>query len=206
MSSALLYYGPGAREEALEEAYRLGELMTPPFGDEGLKVEEARAFVEALQLPPFDGIGCVIAGPMDMATPAASDVLLKSIEEFGDYVRPILWAHDLDGVTPTIRSRCLARWAWADPDDQEPDEDSDEIEAAGRSLVHAALNKELWAIPGYVTPHKGKEHQLLNIAAGEISRNPTPEALQLWESLRKVAEHRNPTPIEIIAAFLRSSE
>lgn len=202
MTSAILYYGPGARAAALEEVYRVGSLLAPPFGDDGLKVDEARAFVDSLQLPPFEGIGVSVVGPMDRATPQASDALLKTVEEFGKYVLPILWAHDLEGVTPTLRSRCLDRWAWVDPDDIEPDEDSDELEAAGRGLVKAALSGELWAIPGYVNDHKGKEHELLNIAAEAIYRDGSIEALRLWESVRACAEHRNPTPIEVIAAFL----
>lgn len=203
MASCILYYGPGARIEALDEAHRIGELVAPPFGDEGLKVDDAREIVRLLGIPPFEGIGVVVAGPMELATYKANDALLKSIEEFdAETVRPVLWANELEEVSPTIRSRCLARWAWLDPEDEEIDEDRDALEAAGRGLVRAALAGDLWAIPDYVNQHKGDLTDLLGIAAGAIADDPTERALRLWESIRKVARHRNPRPIEIIAAFL----
>jgi hypothetical protein len=203
MSSCILYHGPGAEGEALDEAHRIGHLLAPPFGEGGLKVADARKLVELLQIAPFDGIGVVVAGPMDQATYKANDALLKTIEEFdGEMVQPILWAHDLEDVSRTIRSRCLDRWVWLDPADEEPDEDSDEVEAAGRGLVQAVLSGDLWLIPDYVNAHTGKEHKLLSVAAGAIAANPTEPALRLWSRLRKVAKHRNPAPIEVVAAFL----
>lgn len=203
MSSCILYHGPGARAEALDEAHRIGVLLAPPYGDVGLKVDEARDLVSQLQVPPFEGVGVVIAGPMDKATYKASDALLKTIEEFDPEVaQPILWADDLEDVAPTIRSRCIDRWVWVAPEDREPDEGSDEIESAGRALVRSALSGDLWAIPDYVKAHAGKEHLLLAVAAQAITDDSTEKALRLWESLRSVSRHRNPTTIEVVAAFL----
>jgi hypothetical protein len=203
MASCILYYGPGAKGEALEEAYRIGELVAPPFGDAGLKVAEAREIVRLMDIPPFEGVGVVVAGPMELATYKANDALLKSIEEFdAETMQPILWANELEEVAPTIRSRCLERWAWLDPDDEEIDEDRDAIEAAGRGLVRSALDGDLWAIPDYVNQHKGALADLLGIAAGAIVDDPSERALRLWGSLRKVAKRRNPRPVEVIAAFL----
>ena len=110
MTSCILFHGPKARQAVLHEANCIGRLLAPPFGEEGaygLKVDEAREFVALLSTAPLGtAVGVVIAGPMDVASPKSSDVLLKSIEEFNaSVVFPLLWAHDLGGVTGTIRSR-----------------------------------------------------------------------------------------------------
>ncbi len=204
MSSCILFHGPGARAEALEEAYRIGHLMAPPMGDDGLKVDEAREAVSLLQTSPLSGVGCLVIGPMDYSNKKSSDVLLKVVEEFdGEYVHPILWAKDLEDVHPTLRSRCLDRWVWVDPADlEDPDEDDDELEHAGRELVRASLSGELWLIPELVTKQSKKLNELLEVMANAIAADPTVENLTLWESLRQAARYRNPTAIEIIAACL----
>ncbi len=203
MSSCLLYHGPGARSEALEEAYRIGELMAPPIGDGGLKVDDARKAVSILHTAPFSGIGVVVIGPMNLASNQSSDVLLKVIEEFnGDYIQPILWAEDLEDVTVTIRSRCIARWSWVDLNEAEIDEEDDALESAGRELVRAALAEEFWLVPDLVTQHSDSLLKLLNVVSKTIAANLDEKHLRLWESIRLVAQHRNPTVIEFIAALL----
>jgi len=205
MASALLFHGPGARIAALDQAYLMGRLLEPPFGDEGLKVDEARRVVHLLSSIPIGSEkGVVVVGPMERANYKAGDVLLKSLEEFdGRYLQPVLWAEDLGGVSETIRSRCLARWS--PPTEDIPDDD--ELVAAGFDLVQATLDNEGWRIPtlvrGYLTTHKGGEHDLLR-ASADVLYPQLGETRQrtLWAQLRKAAQHRNPTPIEIMVAFL----
>jgi len=201
MNSCLLFHGPGARQHALDEAGRIGLLLHEPFGDTGLKVDEAREFVSLLQAPPLGSdIGVVIAGPMDnTAGLKSADALLKSIEQPNEYVRPILWADDLGGVKGTIRSRCLP--IWCPPTGFEPVDE--ELEAAARELLNAALADQFYAVPRIVAQMKGKEVALLNeVAEAMTVLRDNPEVLSLWERVRAVARWRNPTPMEIITVFL----
>jgi len=179
----------------------VGRLLAPPVGEEGLKVDEARQVVALLQVVPVGmDIGVVVVGPLDLAGAGASDALLKTIEGFDDrFVQPILWAHDLGGVTRTIQSRSLARWA---PEGDE-DEEDDGLAEAGWSLVSASLEGDLWRIPGIVGGQKGKEYELLRSATDILYGQIDDErARKLWRAIRQVARHRNPTPIEVISAFL----
>ena len=179
--------------------------MAPPIGDGGLKVDEARNAVSLLLTSPFSGIGCLVIGPMNRASNQSSDALLKIIEEFdGEYVQPILWAEDLEDVTKTIRSRCIARWVWADPEDMDLDEEDDDLDSASRELVRAALAKEYWLIPDLVTRQSKAKNlpELLDTISRVISVNLDEKHLRLWESIRMVAKYRNPTAVEIVAALI----
>lgn len=108
--SSFFYYGPGAWEAALarqEGTRRVGG----PFGEGGLKIEDARVVVAlSNQLPPGRQKCTVVVGPLNKATPASADVLLKSIEEPPKKLEIILWSEDLNGVPPTIISRCWPMW------------------------------------------------------------------------------------------------
>lgn len=204
MRSCLLYHGPGAFQSALDESGRQGRLLHEPFGENGLKVAEAREFVSLMLSPPI-GIdqGVLIAGPLDRAAPKSADVLLKAIEEFTDFVMPILWATDLGGVRSTIRSRCLPVWSPAtglEPGD-------DELESAAREVLQAVLHERFYQIPALVQKMKGKEAELLAEACEAMSAMPdVPAVLTLWESVRAAAQWRNPTPLEVIAAFMPREE
>jgi hypothetical protein len=202
MKSCLLFHGPGARQASIDEAGRKGRLLHEPFGDDGLKVDEAREFASLLQSAPL-GIDCgiVIAGPMDRALPKSADALLKSIEQFNEYVHPMLWTIDLGGVQPTIRSRCLPVWCPATG--QEPVDE--ELEGVARELLNAALAGHGADVPTLVAKIKksGREYDLLaEVADAMTVMLDNPKVLPLWERVRKVAMWRNPTPIEVIAAFL----
>lgn len=209
MASCLLYHGPGARLAALEESARVGRLLLPPLGDKGLKVDEARQLVGMLlSVPVGNQKGVVVVGPMDHSDFKSSDVLLKSIEEFDSrFIQPILWAHDLGGVTETIRSRCLDRWA----PDVEVVEDNDGLVALGYDLIHFSLTGEWSRIPtlvkGYLKEEDTHGGDLLRSIAdalrGQLHEEPSQ---RLWRQVRAVAMHRNPTAIEIIAALLPLSE
>jgi len=212
MDSCLLFHGPGARQHAIDDANRRGRLIHDPFGDDGLKVDEAREFVGLLQVAPScRETGIVIAGPMDKAQPKSADVLLKAIEEFSPMVLPILWATDIGGVRNTIRSRCLPIWAPAtgfEPVDEE-------VEATARGLLHAALNDRVAEIPALVARVKsdskkkipGREFELVaEVADAMAAMSNDPRVRVLWEKLRKLARWRNPTQLEIIATFLPGSD
>jgi len=205
-TSCLLYHGPGARQTAIDEAGRRGRLLHEPFGDAGLKVDEAREFVALLLEVPL-GIdkGVVIAGPMDLAPPKSSDALLKSIEEFNPYVLPLLWATDLGGVAGTIRSRCLPIWCPATGLELA----DEEVEAAARELLNAVLQGHLYEVPTLVEKvgkngkKSGREYELLaEVAYAMTGMLDNPKVLPLWERVREVARWRNPTPIEVMSAFL----
>ena len=209
MNSCLLVHGPGARQHALDEAGRIGLLLHEPFGDTGLKVDEAREFVSLLQAPPLgNDIGVVIAGPMDNTKGLKSaDALLKSIEQPNEYVRPLLWADDLGGVKGTIRSRCLP--VWCPPTGFEPVDE--EVEEVARELLHASLNGNGAVISTLVGKMKadakkkqpGREVELLaEVAEAMTAMLDNPKVLPLWERVRAVARWRNPTQMEIIVAFL----
>jgi len=206
MGSTVLMYGPGARQAALAEAHKQGRLLAPPFGDEGLKMDQAREIVSLLKSTPVgSAVGVVVVGPLDQTSRQAAqvekvnDAFLKIIEEPAEWTKAVLWAHDLEGVRPTIRSRCLPRWC----PDFNPDEMDDELEAGGRDLVRAALTPDrYYEIPKLVKQFPGREHELLAVMAEAIHGNPTPEASFLWERLRRVAEFLNPTAIELVAALL----
>ena len=199
--SCILFHGPGARVEALNEAFRTGRLLVDPIGDDGLKVEGARQVVGLmLSTPVGSKKGIVVVGPMDRANWQAADVLLKTIEEFNSrVVQPILWAFDLGGVSATIRSRCIDRWC---PQIEDVEED-DELVAAGYDLVFASIEGELWQIPEKVKTFKNREHELLGALVDALRMNLDKKPYQeLWSRLRDVAMHRNPTQVEILAALL----
>lgn len=202
MSSCLLFHGPGARDAALRRASEMGRLVAPPFGDDGLKTDDARDIVELLLSSPIDNkVNVVVIGPMDEVLPKASDVLLKSIEEFrDDLVQPVLWANDLGGVAPTIRSRCLDHWA-----PSLGEEEDAALRQLAQDLVGDALSDNRWRIPFTLKEEeaKGKEVVLLGMMASALEGHLDKEPHRLlWERIRKAAQWRNPTVIEIVAALV----
>lgn len=207
MPSCILFHGPGAREAALRKVEAVGHLMAPPYGDGGLKVDDAREMVlQLLNVPLRQGLGVVIAGPMDEANPKASDVLLKSIEEFdGEVVLPLLWANDLGGVSLTIRSRCLDVWC---PGIPVPDEDDEEITGMAWELVTKFQEGDITGMPGvFSKKFKEKNGPKLVGALSEIVATRLDDLMMrdLWERLRKVARWTNPKPVEILSALMGGS-
>jgi len=198
--TCLLFYGPGAEAEALRYAGSVGRQLSPPVGANGLKVSDARRVSNLLASAPVGSrIGVVIVGPMDLANYKASDVLLKSVEEFDPkLVCPVLWAEDLGGVRPTIRSRCLARWSGGQ-------EEEDDIETEVYDLVQATVSGELHRIWSLLDEFKGQEQGLLGQIARVVSADPTPAHLRVWEAIRPVARWRNPTRWEVAAALYQTA-
>lgn len=194
--SAILFFGPGAEQEALTTAGKLGRLLAPAFGDGGLKVDAAREAVALMDSPPVgDSVGTLIIG-LDLINPQAADVLLKSVEECDTtQIQPLLWATDLGGVPETIRSRCLARWSPSDLQMNNPMTD-----LAGQ-IIDKYNAKD---IAGLVVlflkeDFKDKESDLLTALSGKlVAKDPA----DLWPRLRQVAMLYNPSAKEILAALL----
>ena len=118
MLSVVIFHGPSAYDQALEKSLTPGfRPIHSPMGGGGLKKEEAQRVVELVSQPPIgDSIGTLVVGPMDLATVASQDSLLKSIEDGRDqHVILILWANDLGEVKSTIRSRCVSIWCPGTP-------------------------------------------------------------------------------------------
>lgn len=176
---------------------RLGRLIAPPFGEQGLKIAESREIVGLMESAAVgDEPGVIVMGPMDRATKASQDVLLKNIEEFDDrLVRPVLWARDEGSVISTIRSRCLRTWC---PGVIENDE---ELLEKGRLLVECVLAKDT---AGVIESMKDIDLRgILEAAAHELAiRGINDKTKDLWEQVRAVLRYRNPSATEVLAAFL----
>ena len=204
MASCFLFHGPGARQAAIAKAHEVGSLAAPPFGDNGLKVDEARAAVRTLLEGSISfELRVIIAGPMDEATPEASDVLLKRIEEFEeDIVQPILWAHDLGDVTATIRSRCLDFWSPREG----PEVDNDAVLGAAWELVNAAREGDCFSLPAKVKSLSKELPELLAAVAEVLAQDLEDEVnRRLWERLRPATCWRNPRPAEVVAALVEGA-
>lgn len=208
--SCLLFYGPGAQEAALEMSERIGRPLANPYGEEGLKVDEAREIVHLMAAPPIgSGIGVIVVGPMDNATAEAQDALLKTLEEFdASQVQPILWAHDLGVVFATIRSRSHAEWCPFGPGGPEI-----EYRAEGEMLTKAALTRDYPTIISTLNDKERKvgNRDLLIAVVGVLAdklREATNEKvvevlLALWEGIREVlAQRGEPSNREALAALL----
>ena len=197
----LLFHGPRAREKALEQADQMGRLLASPFGDAGLGVDSAREVVDLMSATPIgDQLGVVVVGPMDdLVLPWVANTLLKTLEEFPpDILQPILWAGDIGGVLPTVRSRSLEFWC--------PGE-SNELEAYmpdAEEICRAALRRKMATVIELLTEQKGTEREILH-ASTEVLRVkawPIRSRMTLWESLRKVLLVRaKPTFLETLAAY-----
>ncbi len=108
----ILFYGPMARDAAINRASKIGRPVSDPVGDKGLKVDDSRKIV---LLAGSSGVGdkppTIVVGPLDLATPEAADALLKTLEDLAEGpLRIVLWADYLKGVIGTIRSRTLCKW------------------------------------------------------------------------------------------------
>lgn len=197
--SSWLFYGPSAYEAALTQAKKTGFLFRPFFGESGLKVEEARQAVERINMnPPGDQLGVVLIGPMDEASSQASDVLLKSLEEFPSRIQPILWAKDISSVIPTIRSRCLLFWSF-----------SSEI-SHPEEVISECFDflKNQTNIPFLISFFKKKKNlsEFLEVLPWVLlQENFSVGNVKFWISLRKLLEKKNLTSNEVLSFFLTLS-
>lgn len=198
--SSLLFFGPSAQAVSSAEASAWGRIVGT-FGDPqiGLDIDTVRDAVNAMNsIPAGDQRGSIIVGPMDIVRSfGATDALLKVIEEPDPRTsRVFLWAWDDGNVWPTIRSRCLTRWC---PGQRilEPS-----IMKATREIVLASLAGEIASVietfNEAVSTDKDRWRaqfpQILAAAAEVLSTCPNePKKFRLWESVRRVAELRDPS-------------
>lgn len=196
--SVFLYYGPSAFEQAKIYSTTKGLPVAPPAGLEGLKTDEAREVVEKLTTSFVgDQVGTLIIGPMDQANDKASDVLLKSLEEYTETVIPILWAEDLEGVRPTIKSRSIPIWS---PGDYEIEESYLDI---AYSICDSFLEGDLAAIYRDVEDTKKEIKHLVQAFPRIIQQRAQDHEslLVLWSHLRDVMKHSRVTKLGVFSAL-----
>ena len=198
-ASCILYHGPGAKGSAIAEANRIGRLISPPLGDGGLKVDEAREVVSLLSSTPTgEAIGVIVLGPMDEANPKASDTLLKTIEEApSEYTALVMWANDLGGVSSTVKSRCLEKWS-----DSIGNHDDDPITIASMRIVDAVLSNDILSMINTARPFDKREYELISAISNIMSSKLDIIGIRsAWSRIRVVAARRNPMMSEIIIAL-----
>ena len=193
MRTPPLFHGPEARDRAVARATTEGRLIIDPVGDRGLKVDDSRRVVE-ISLNP--GVGdkppYVVIGPLDAATPEASDALLKTLEEVQNTpLRIVLWADYLGEVIPTIRSRTHAIWCpptktWLDPLAWKED--------SAKTLLKAWTQKDWVKVIG-ILQEEAKDWQELIRALGNLlplslGGSGDEEILRLWSSIREIQDGR----------------
>jgi hypothetical protein len=197
VTSPFLLHGPSARAEAVKLAATLGRLLRPPIGDEGLKIADSRDIVELLDNSPLgDAPGVIIVGPLCRASPATTDVLLKTIEEVDPArVRPVFWATSDTEVSATVRSRCLLRWC---PGVEETNE---ALLASVRTTLRACLESDVASI---IESTKGCEVEpFLRAFVQALAEHGNDTASdRVWLSVRRLLRHREPTLLEFLAALL----
>ena len=202
--SCLLFHGPGSDARAHGEAKLFG--LPIPFVDNSIaKKDGARSFVELMSsLPVGSGRRSIVVGPLDEVPPGSSDVLLKTLEEFNPQgVRPFLWAWDLGGVSPTIRSRCVCIFT--------PGED-ERLEAyrhQAESLLKAYRTKDWVSLVDEWKDSKGDEIHLLRALVDLLGvslglPDPDPRLVSLWEHLRPMFGGTNLTPARVVSVFLEA--
>ena len=91
-------------------------LPAPRAGEKTIKTETVRALVDTLASAPLEGRRrAVVIENAERLTPAAQNVLLKTIEEVDGSTWFFLTADSLSAILPTILSRCricrLAPWS-----------------------------------------------------------------------------------------------
>lgn len=206
VGAVLLFHGPGAQQRALQEQASYGVVPSPPLGEFGLSVDEARKVVELTQTPSIgDSIGSVVVGPMDLASPSASDILLKTLEDLReDQVQPLLWARDLEAVRPTIRSRCQEIWCHG------PEEDpSDSLMNLSFDLVDATVGKDRVRVLEIVS--EGLKdvdlQQLTPILARAVQLrmvNPSARLLEVWMGVRALLAVKRVGRAELLLHLLEA--
>jgi hypothetical protein len=175
-------------------------MLAKPYGEDGLKTDEAREVVSCLSSPPVgDQMGSLVIGPMDKASPRSSDVLLKILEDFDpNAVLPILWANDIEAVSPTVRSRCLVKRvdAKSGPDEEDP------LWEAALDLDSALREGDVPRICRIVIDAKGSERELLEYLVEYLSSDLTGEGLQIWNRLRPLFSFGRISRVEVLCALL----
>jgi len=184
----MLFYGPMARDEAIKRASKIGRPVSEPVGDKGLKVEDSRKIV---MLSGSSGVGdlppSIVVGPLDQATPNASDALLKTLEDLAEGpLRIVLWADYLKGVKGTIRSRTLQKWC---PPTRTYLDPLDWMQKAANDLCKAVVEKDELKVLEIIAEPENKKYssELLEAfsksLAKEVEKGNT-DVIKIWSELR----------------------
>lgn len=194
-----LYHGPKARPVALSRAP--GRAVHDPMGEDGLKVDEAREAASLLStIPVGDMGGHLLLGPLDRAHERSSDALLKVLEDRKpEWTTPVLWAHSLEDVRETIRSRSVAVWCPGDDGDRPHYDDA-------HSLYEYYKDGDLWNV---IQVLKSSDMvPVLNEFLGIISSLQPAEKrlLKLWSRLRPVMAHDRVLHTEVVAVLASEME
>ena len=203
-TSCILFHGPGAESSGLAAALAFGRLL--PFTGSSLKKEGARELVSLLAHRTVgSGTASVLVGPVDEVTPATSDVLLKTIEDFNPAgTRPFLWAWDLGGVSVTLRSRCLERFS--------PGEDTrGEAYASMATVVLKAYMAGDWVTLIEELKEQDSPEPLLRSLVDSLApklslASPDPLHTSLWDNLRPLFGGSTLTPARVVSAFLKARD
>lgn len=205
--SVVLYHGPGSEGEARKQSHLHG--LVVPFGTgEALKKDDVRDLVSLLnQTPVGSKPWGVVVGPLDEISPSVGDVLLKTVEEFNPMcIRPFLWARDLGGVLPTLRSRCLHEFVAGE------DSRVSVSRPQADKLLKAYTQKNWTDIVSELKESKGDEEFVLLALVEAVQERllagrDTGEMLVLWRSLRSFFETREApsTPARVLNIFLEGS-
>lgn len=196
MLTPTLYHGPTAEATCTQEAMLFGRLLRKPFGMEGkgLKKDEAR---EVVQLNRKGAVNpsSIIIGRLDIASPLSSDALLKVIEEPFDKVGIFLWADDLGGVSPTIKSRCRAVWC--------SNAGEEECHAFDVSLLYQRwADQDLSFFIEVLRDNKGMEREIVEAClagySNSIGLGSSDHVMEGWLRLRELLSMRSLTPSQVI--------
>ena len=209
MATPRLFHGPSARDEAVRAAAEAGRPIADPVGDAGLKVSDSRAVVDLVVGGAIgDAVPTLVVGPMDGATPEASDALLKTLEDLTE--GPVvlsLWADWVGGVVPTIRSRVSEVWCPAVAGTLDP---LSPFLQAGASAAGCAMSGAVGDAIGIVIEHEGTEGELLRAAARALTPHIQSEdtdvaekALIVWRRIRLAL--RRPTRLSAMRALIGGS-
>jgi len=200
-----LFHGPSARDKAVSLSLEIGRPVGDPVGDKGLKVDDSREIVE---LASHSGIGdkapTIVVGPIDQASPEASDALLKTLEDLAEGpLRIILWADFLNEVSPTIQSRTIQIWCppdklWIDPLSQYSEQ--------ANKLFEALLKKDQSRVLDLVGGARDNWADLLQALCGSLAQHVLSEpkrVLETWNRFRLVLDGRGSFLVAVDALLER---
>jgi hypothetical protein len=196
-----LFHGPEARDAAVRLSEEVGHPLSDPVGDTGLKVDDSRIIVALARQP---GVGdkppSLVVGPLDQATPEASDALLKTLEDLTEApLRLILWADYLTGVIPTIRSRTWAVWCPPSPTYLSPvSYMNDQAEALCEALL---AGDEAKMIDRVVEAEKDWPDLLQALCVHLCGHLEDPHVIEAWVRIRKVLDGKG-SPLVAVNALI----
>ena len=193
--STVLFYGPSAREHALEKGRSLGRIIEEFGHPKPMKVDDARAFTKLVGKPPVSNEVPVIVVGLDEASPRTQDVLLKVLEEHdSDYVRLVLWITDLGVASPTVKSRCLTQWA------HDGEETTVPLADEAQKIVQHLMSEEYGEATALIRSLKGEEKTLLS-AMAFVLKDSVEGRQVLWPKVRVLYE-KPLTNISLISAVI----